>query len=186
MPSPPPATRKASRSIRKREGSRLRAIAGWKKALLALALLLAVTASGVFVYYYVRFPRLIDARLSGDIFNHASLVFAAPTPVYVGEAMTPEEAAARLRLALYAQGNSGSQIGTYKLNGDRLEVHPGPLSYFQSDLAHEGGALLEFRNGRVASISAPVGQTLMHCGSRLPLFSVSHRSQTKTAAEALE
>ncbi|MBZ5563592.1 MAG: PBP1A family penicillin-binding protein [Acidobacteriia bacterium] len=153
MPSPAPANRNASRSIRKRGGSRLSAIAAWKKALLALALLLVITSSGIFVYYYVRFSRLIDARLSGDIFNHASLVFAAPTPVYVGEAMTPEEAAARLRLALYAQGQSGSQVGTYTLSGERLEVHPGPLSYFQSDLAHEGGAVLEFRDGRIASIS---------------------------------
>ncbi len=154
MPSPSPATRNASRPVRKREGSRLSAIAGWKKALLALALLCIVTAGGTFVYYYVRFSRLIDARLSGDIFNHASLVFAAPTPVYVGEAITPEEAAARLRLALYAQGESGSQVGVYTLHGDRLEIRPGPLSYFHTDLAHESDATLQFRNGHIASITA--------------------------------
>ncbi len=85
--------------------------------------------AGVFVYYYVRFSRLIDARLSGDIFNNSSLVFAAPTPVSVGEASTPGEVAARLRKAFYAEGSGSSSVGVYKLGADRIEITPGPLSF---------------------------------------------------------
>ncbi len=111
-------------------------------------------AVGTFVYFYVRFSRVIDARLSGDIFNNASLVFAAPTPVFVGEAVTPEDVAARLRKALYAEDEGGSQVGTYRRVGNRLEIRPGPASFFQGEVMKEGPAALEFRDGRIASITS--------------------------------
>jgi penicillin-binding protein 1B len=115
--------------------------------------------AGLFVYYYVRFSRLIDARLSGDIFNNASLVFAAPTPVSVGQASTPEAVAQRLRRALYAESSSTSSVGSYELAKDRIEITPGPLSFFDSEATQEGPALLTFRNGRIASITSPDAAT---------------------------
>ncbi len=129
----------------------------WKKILLGAALLGLVVGTGTFVYFYVRFSRVIDARLSGDIFNNASLVFGAPTPVLVGEAETPQTIAARLRKAMYAENESGSQVGTYRLEGNRLEIRPGPASFFQGEVVKEGAAALEFRDGRVASISSLSG-----------------------------
>jgi penicillin-binding protein 1B len=117
-------------------------------------LLVAGAGVGTFVYYYVRFSRVIDARLSGDIFNNASLVFAAPTPVLVGEAVTPGDVAARLRKALYADYEGGSQVGTYRQVGNRLEIRPGPVSFFQGEIIKEGPAAIEFRNGRITSITS--------------------------------
>jgi penicillin-binding protein 1B len=128
-----------------------------KKILLSAALLALVAATGIFVYFYVRFSRVIDARLSGDIFNNASLVFSAPTPVWVGEAQTPQNLAVRLRKAMYAEYEGGSQVGTYRLVGNRLEIRPGPASFFQGDVMKEGPAALEFRDGRIASITALSG-----------------------------
>ena len=127
---------------------------GWQLVLWALAVLLLLGAGGVFLHYYVRFSRMIDARLSGDIFDNASLVLSAPTPVSVGDAWPPESVEAHLRKAQYAEGAGGSGVGTYQLKGNRLEIHPGPGSYFQSPLAQQGPAILEFRQGRVASITA--------------------------------
>ncbi len=95
------------------------------KVLLGAGLLLLFVAVGALIYSYVRFSRVIDARLSGDVFNNASLVFSAPTPVFVGEAITPEEVAARLRKGLYAAYEGGSKVGTYRLVGNRLEIRPG-------------------------------------------------------------
>lgn len=126
----------------------------WKKVLLGAALLVLGVAVGTFVYFYVRFSRVIDARLSGDIFNNASLVFAAPTPVFVGEAATPGDVAARLRKALYAEDEGGLQVGTYRRVGNRLEIRPGPASFFQGEVMKEGPAALEFRDGRIASITS--------------------------------
>ncbi len=122
--------------------------------MLGAGLLVFLAAVGAFVYFYVRFTRVIDARLSGDVFNNASLVFAAPTPVFVGEAITPEEVAARLRKGLYAEFEGGSEVGTYRRVGNRLEIRPGSASFFQSDFFKEGPAALEFANGYVVSITS--------------------------------
>ena len=134
-------------------------MAGWKKGLVAACLLAVLGFAGIFVYYYVRFSRLIDARLSGDIFNNASLVFAAPTPVSVGQAITPEEVATRLRRAFYAESSGTSSVGAYKLARDRIEITPGPISFFQGEVIKEGPAILTFRDGRIASITSPDGST---------------------------
>ena len=112
---------------------------------------------GHLIYFYVRFSRVIDARLSGDVFNNASLVFSAPTPVFVGEAITPDEVAARLRKGLYAEYEGGSKVGTYRLVGNRLEIRPGPASFFQSDDFKEGPAALDFAKGHITSITSLSG-----------------------------
>lgn len=151
---PPPATRKSSASLRTSRPPRRSGLAWWKKVLLAAGLLIFLLGTGVFVYFYVRFARVIDARLSGDVFNNASLIFAAPTPVRVGQAATPAALAARLRKALYAQEEGGSKVGTYKLQGERLEIYPGSASFFQGEVIREGPAALEFRGNHLASITA--------------------------------
>jgi penicillin-binding protein 1B len=129
-------------------------VAGWKKGVAAACILAILGLLGSFVFYYIRFSRLVDARLSGDVFNNASLVFAAPTPVFVGEAITPEDVAARLRKGLYAEYEGGSQVGTYRRAGNRLEIRPGSASFFQSDDFKEGPAALEFTDGHIASITS--------------------------------
>jgi penicillin-binding protein 1B len=130
-----------------------------KKGLVAACLLGLLGFAGLFVYYYVRFSRLIDARLSGEIFNNASLVFGAPTPVSAGQASTPEEVAQRLRRALYAESSRTSSVGVYKLAKDSIEITPGPLSFFAGEVTPEGPAILTFREGRIASITTPDGAT---------------------------
>jgi len=128
----------------------------WKKALLGVALLVVLAGTGTFVYVYVRLSRVIDARLSGEIFNHASLVFSAPTAVYVGEKLGPEEVVSHLRKALYADYEGGSPVGSFRVVGSHLEIRPGIASFFQGEVVKEGPAVLDFHEGRIASI-APLG-----------------------------
>jgi len=122
--------------------------------LLGAGLLVFLAAVGAIIYFYVRFTRVIDARLSGDVFNNTSLIFAAPTPVFVGEVITPEDVSARLRKGLYAEYEGGSKVGTYRQVGNRLEIRPGSASFFQSDFFKEGPAALEFTNGHIVSITS--------------------------------
>lgn len=97
---------------------------------------------------------MVDARLSGQVFHHASLVLSAPTAILPGEAATPQDVIDRLRKALYvAGGRSSSGIGTFELNGDRLDVYPGPASYFASGADREGPAELDFAKGHLQSIT---------------------------------
>lgn len=125
----------------------------WQEVLLGIVLLGWLVACAVFAYYYVRFSRLIDARLSGEIFENASLVYAAPASIGVGDAATAEGLAARLRKAGYAE-SEGSRVGTYRLASDRLEIDPGPSSFFHGELAREGPATLNFSGGQIVSITA--------------------------------
>ena len=107
-----------------------------------------------FVYFYVHFSRMIDARLSGQVFNHASLVYAAPTPVQVGEPGTAQEFAAKLQKAGYTSGQAGSHLGSFEVAGNRLVIRPGPDSFFQGPVIKEGPATLTFNGGHLASIAA--------------------------------
>ena len=152
--SPPSSSRKPPLARGKARPAKGKGLRWWKKALLAAGLVVFLAATGTFVYFYVRFARLVDARLSGELFANASLVFAAPVEVKVGQAGNPWDLAEHLRRALYAEGSTGSAVGTYRLAGDQLEIRPGPASYFQGDQARQGPAALAFRDGRVVSITA--------------------------------
>lgn len=126
----------------------------WQKSLLVTGLIVMLVGLGIFTYFYVRFARIIDARLSGDVFANASLVYAAPSEIRVGEPATPASIAARLRKAFYAEGEDGSAVGTYKIMGNRLEIYPGPTSFFHGDQIQEGPAALVFKGGQITSITS--------------------------------
>jgi penicillin-binding protein 1B len=125
-----------------------------KKELLAATIAIVVLCGGVFLHYYIRFSRLVDARLSGQIFQHASIIFSAPTPIFPGEAITPQQIEDRLRKALYSQGGKrDAGVGTFRLDGNQLYVYPGPASFFEDGTDHEGDAVVAFRDGRIDSIT---------------------------------
>jgi penicillin-binding protein 1B len=132
----------------------VRGLAVRKKALIVAVLLLIVAGGGAFAYFYVKYTRLIDARLNGDVFNNASLIFAAPSDIRIGEQISPALLASHLRRALYGEREGSSQVGYFRLTGDTLEVHPGPISYFQGDTPLEGAALVRFEGGKIAAITS--------------------------------
>ena len=53
-------------------------------ALLSMALAVLLAGTSLFAYYYVQFGRLINERLTGQIFQNTSRVYAAPAVIYVG------------------------------------------------------------------------------------------------------
>lgn len=125
----------------------------WQKLALAGGVLVFLFAVLGCTYLYVHFSRMIDARLRGDVFNHASLVYAAPTPVEVGERATPEAFAAKLQKAGYTTGQAESHFGTYEVGESRLVIQPGPRSFFHGPVMQEEPATLVFKGGRLASIT---------------------------------
>ena len=152
--SSPSSSRRQSSSRKRSKVGWLRGLAWWKKGFLGSALVLLLSISGVFIYFHARFSRVIDARLSGEIFDNASLVFAAPSTVHVGQAGEAAGMAARLRRAMYAEGEGNSKTGTYRLTGDRLEIYPGEGSFFKSNPSQSSPVALTFRDGRVAAITS--------------------------------
>src|SRR5437870_2276891 len=132
----------------------------WQRAFLLAGFLVVLAGATVFVYLYLHFSRLIDERMGGEVFNHASMVSSAPTPVSVEQPWTSEGVASRLRKALYSEGEGAAGFGSYRVRGDRLEIRPGPASFFAGGPIREGPAVLEFHEGNLASISSLEGGSL--------------------------
>ncbi len=121
------------------------------KITLASLLFIFVVCLGVFAYYYVKYDRIVERRLRGQLFNNASKIYARPHTIDVGEKITPEQIAAELRRAGYTEsgGKERSRTGTYKLLGGGIEIDPGPESYHSED-----GAVVRISGGAVTQIVA--------------------------------
>ncbi|MBI3483567.1 MAG: PBP1A family penicillin-binding protein [Acidobacteria bacterium] len=116
--------------------------------LLGVALLFLLSGAGVFAFYYVRYSRMIDERLSGPAFENTSRVFTGPRRIAAGQSVTPGDLASYLQRAGYTDGEVSGSIGRYRLAGSWLEVRPAAGSYFGA-----GPALrIEFSGGSVSRI----------------------------------
>lgn len=125
----------------------------WREIAIACGVIVVVFAIA-FIHYYLRFSRMVDERLSGQVFHRASLVLSAPTPIVPGEAITLPEVEDRLRKALYSRGEpKGSGVGTFREDGDKLLIYPGPDSFFEGGPYQEGPAAITFAKGKVAAIT---------------------------------
>ena len=101
------------------------------KAKLALIVALAVfgivllTGISVFGYYYVKYQRIVDARLKQPIFANTAKIYAAPREVRPGQKLTVALIANELRAAGYSteEASHPSPMGTYSTSGqDRKSV----------------------------------------------------------------
>ena len=104
------------------------------KVLLALAVLLAVSGASVFGYYYVRFAKLIDRRLSGDVFARTSKLYAAPEQLFVGQEVQLPELIDKLRRAGYSE-DEANPLGWYRQVPGGVEIYPSANSYFRDEPA---------------------------------------------------
>src|SRR3954466_8198408 len=95
----------------------------------ALILFLVITLAGLafFSYYYVKYDRIVEARIRGPIFSTSAKIYARPPVVSVGDRYSRDELIAEIRRAGYSETNS--KVGTYRETGNSVEVKPGPLSY---------------------------------------------------------
>jgi penicillin-binding protein 1B len=117
-------------------------------AVLGSVLFVFLAATSVFAYYYVQFGKLIDQRLTGQVFQNTSRVFSAPGHVYVGETMHASDLATYLLRAGYQEGEAEGALGWFKLKGASVEIHPSSASYFR------GGNTLrvDFSGGSISRI----------------------------------
>src|SRR5262245_49279873 len=85
----------------------------------AAFLILSTVFLGVFAYFYIKYERIVDQRMRGQIFSTAAKIYANPAQLRVGDAFDAREVMASLRRAGYdeeAEGSSpSSTIGTFKL-----------------------------------------------------------------------
>ena len=120
----------------------------WGLAILGTTLALLLTGIGVFTYYYIVYARMIDERLSGNLFQHTTGIYTQPGRIFNGQAIN----AANLEDYLGHSGYIGKKDpvapGYLVARGNTLEVYPGKTSYF-----HGGNAIrVEFAGKTIHSI----------------------------------
>src|SRR6201981_2842048 len=69
------------------------------KILLSVFLFLFIGASALVLYYYNYYSKMIERRLSGEIFKNTAQIYAAPYRIYEGQKLAPEDVVLRLQRA---------------------------------------------------------------------------------------
>src|SRR5215471_390259 len=77
------------------------------KVILSIFLLFFIGASAVVTYYYHYYSKIIDRRLSGEIFKNTAQIYAAPFRIYEGQKLTPNDVIVRLQRAGFDEGQKG-------------------------------------------------------------------------------
>src|SRR5262245_25366064 len=94
------------------------------KILLSILLFFCIGTSAIILYYYNYYSRIIDRKLSGEIFKSTAQIYAAPFRVYPGQKLTLDNAVLRLQRAGFDAGDKGSDDGSYDVTGNRVTVRP--------------------------------------------------------------
>jgi len=123
------------------------------KVALILFVLFTLIGAGIFSYYYVKYDKIVEARIRGPIFSTSAKIYARPPVLSVGDRYTTEELISQLRRAGYSEANS--KVGAYRETSAGLEIKPGPLSYHNPD-----GAVIHVSGGKVDRIVAGSGGAL--------------------------
>lgn len=118
-------------------------------SLLGAALAVLLAAAGTLTYYYVSFGRMLDRRLSGQIFQNTSSVYSAPGHIFVGESIDPSDLGDYLLSAGYQEEVVQGSPGQFKISGSTVQIEPSKDSYF-----HGNNSLrVDFARGQIARIT---------------------------------
>jgi penicillin-binding protein 1B len=102
---------------------------------LGAVLALFLAATGMFAYYYIQFGRMINERLTGQIYQNTSRVYSAPGRIYVGESIRANDLATYLLRAGYQENAIEGSPGQFHASGSTVEIQPSSESYFQGNNA---------------------------------------------------
>ncbi len=105
------------------------------RAAVVLFLILAVSFTVAFSYFYIKYDRIIEKRFRTPVFANSAKIYALPRTVRDGEKIEPKEIAAELRRAGYSDKDGESKLGTFHLEKSGIEITPGEESYHSPEPA---------------------------------------------------
>jgi penicillin-binding protein 1B len=117
------------------------------------AILLGV--GGVFTYYYMKYSRMIDARLSGNVLQNTTQIFSAPEHISPGQAWGPDDLTAYLTRVGYRPLQDENALGQFTVRDNTVDIRPSKLSYFSGNNA----LAVQFRGRSIRSIKPLAGGT---------------------------
>src|SRR5215467_943085 len=95
------------------------------KILLSIFLFFFIGTSALVLYYYNYYSRVIDRKLSGEIFKSTAQIYAAPYRIYPGQKLTLDDAVLRLQRAGFDSADKGnSDDGLYEVNANKITIRP--------------------------------------------------------------
>ena len=77
-----------------------------------------LTVGGIFTYYYVKYSRLIDARLSGHVLQNTTQIFSAPEHIAVDQTWSADDLATYLQRVGYRPEKDDNALGQYTVRGN--------------------------------------------------------------------
>ena len=83
------------------------------------------------------------------MFSNSAKIYALPRTLHDGDKMDAKEIAAMLRRAGYSDKDGQSELGSFHLVRDGIEITPGPESYHSPEAAH-----VTIQDGRVSRITS--------------------------------
>jgi penicillin-binding protein 1B len=89
-----------------------------------------LTCGGIFTYYYVKYSRMINARLAGHVLQNTTQIFSAPEHLAIGQAMSADELTTYLQRVGYRPERDESSLGQYTRQGNAVDIRPSRLSFF--------------------------------------------------------
>jgi len=119
------------------------------RAGLVLFLLLAVSFTGLFSYFYIKYDRIIERRFRTPVFSNSAKIYALPRTVRTGEKLEARDIATELRRAGYLEKDGQSTLGSFHLLNDGIEITPGPESYHSPEPAQ-----ITVKDGQVERITS--------------------------------
>ncbi|HEY4837628.1 MAG TPA: hypothetical protein VIH72_03415, partial [Candidatus Acidoferrales bacterium] len=102
----------------------------WGLAILGTTLALLLTGIVMFTYYYIVYARMIDERLSGNIFQHTTGIYTQPGRIFNGQAINSANLEEYLGHSGYSAKKDPDGAGYYAARGNTLEIYPGKSSFF--------------------------------------------------------
>jgi penicillin-binding protein 1B len=119
------------------------------RAALVGFLILAVSFTVLFSYFYIKYDRIIERRFRSPVFANSAKIYALPKTVRNGEQIEAREIATELRRAGYSDKEDQSNLGSFHLSKDGIEITPGPESYHSPEPAR-----ISIHDGQVDQISS--------------------------------
>jgi penicillin-binding protein 1B len=112
-------------------------------------LILAVSFTIVFSYFYIKYDRVIQKRFQTPVFANSAKIYALPQVVRDGQQIEAKAIAADLRRAGYSDKDGESNLGTYRLMKGGIEITPGSESYHAPEPAR-----ITIEDGQVSHITS--------------------------------
>jgi len=105
-------------------------------------------AAGIFSYYYSKYSRMIDARLSGNVLQNTTQIFTAPEYISTGQAWSPDDLTEYLTRVGYRPEKDDNAIGQFTVQKNTVDIRPSKLSYF----AGSNALAIQFSGKSIRSI----------------------------------